>query len=52
MQLEVAPFPTMFSTKSDDYPHLSIFLTAYLYLALNWESKKLAYQVSIPAPGN
>ena len=27
------------------YPHLSIFLTLYLYLLLNWKSPKLAYQV-------
>ena len=27
------------------YPHLSIFLTSYLYLMLNWKSPKLAYEV-------
>ena len=27
------------------YPHLSIFLTSYLYLLLNLKSLKLAYEV-------
>ena len=27
------------------YPHLSTFLTLYLYLLLNWKSLKVAYQV-------
>ena len=27
------------------YPHLSIFLTLYLYLLQNWKILKLAYQV-------
>ena len=26
------------------YPHVSIFLTSYLYLLLNWKSPKLAYK--------
>ena len=27
------------------YPHLSIFMTLFLYLLLNWKSPKLAYEV-------
>ena len=27
------------------YPHLSIFMTSYLYLLLKWKSPKLAYEV-------
>ena len=39
-------FPTMFSTQSDNCTHLSIFLTSYFYLLLNWMSQKLAlYEV-------
>ena len=29
------------------YPHLSVFLTSYLYLLLNWKSPKLAYWVKV-----
>ena len=36
----------MFSTQSGNcIPHLSLFLTLYLYLLLNWKGLKLAYQV-------
>ena len=37
-------FPQCFllNQKIVSYPHLSIFLTSYLYLLLNWKSPKLA----------
>ena len=44
----ISPSPTMFSTLYSIryfYPHLSIFLTLYLYLLQNWKSPKLAYEV-------
>ena len=36
---------TVFYSIRKLYPHLSIFLTSYLYLLLNRKSPKLAYQV-------
>ena len=37
-------FP-QFSIQSDYYTPLSIFLTSYFYLLLNWKSRKLEYEV-------
>ena len=42
---QISPFPTMFSTQSDNCISIcSSFLTSYLYLLLNWKSLKFAYQ--------
>ena len=38
-------FPQCFLFNQKLYPHLSIFLTFYLYLLLNWKSLKLACEV-------
>ena len=35
----------VFYSVKELYPHLSIFLTSYLYLLLKWKSLKLTYQV-------
>ena len=42
---ETAPFPTMFSTESDNLSPFVHFLASYLYLLQNWKCLKLAYQV-------
>ena len=38
-------FPQCFLLNEKIVPHLSIFLTSYFYLLLNWKSPKLAYEV-------
>ena len=38
-------YPQCFLLNQIIVPHLSICLTSYLYLVLNWKSLKLAYQV-------
>ena len=39
-------FPQFFLLKQITVPHLSIILTSYFYLLLNWKSPKLAYKIA------